>query len=86
MTGESQRADGSVPAHGWDALQGQIAGRYRLCVDAGDPRGKPRYIAVARSLDVRPYAVVTSDPAELLTALGCRNVAGGSAHGREPGP
>ncbi len=71
-TGEwLQRRNDSAAAPDWDLLTRAVADRYRLRVDEANPRGKPRYIAVARSLDVRPYAVVTSDPAELLTALGC---------------
>lgn len=77
-----QRADGSVSATDWEVLTGQVAACYRLRVDAADPRGKPRYIAVARSLAIRPYAVVTSDPAELLTALGC-DPTPVAAHGQE---
>ncbi len=42
---------------------------YYIRVDGRDPRRQPRYIAIARSLEIRPYAVVTADPAELYLAL-----------------
>jgi len=34
-----------------------------------DPQSDLRYVAVALSLDVRPYAIVTSDLEELRQAL-----------------
>ncbi len=70
MSGDgSQHADGGSTPPGWEAIAGQLADRYRVHVDGATRRGDPRYIAVARSLSVRPYAVVTGDPAELLQAL-----------------
>jgi hypothetical protein len=59
----------------WDLCAWRIAGKYRVCVDRGGRSGQPRYVAVASSLATRPYAVVTSDPAELLQALGCTDSA-----------
>jgi hypothetical protein len=71
MSGDgSHHADGDSTPPGWDTIARQLTDRYRVHVDGATRRGDPRYIAVARSLDVRPYAVVTSDPAELLHALG----------------
>jgi hypothetical protein len=78
-----------VPCHQTDATDVQasdaalhcdlcalrLAGRYRVCVDRGGRSGRLRYVAVASSLATRPYAVVTSDPAELLQALGCTDSA-----------
>ncbi len=61
-------ADCAVPP-GWEAIAGELADRYRLHVDGAGPPGKVRYTAVARSLDIRPYAIVTTDPAELRQAL-----------------
>jgi hypothetical protein len=61
----------SEAALDWELCAGWLAGRYRVCVDRGGRSGRLRYVAVASSLATRPYAVVTSDPAELLQALGC---------------
>jgi hypothetical protein len=55
----------------WELCARRLAGRYRVCVDRGGRNGRLRYVAVASSPTTRPYAVVTSDPAELLQALGC---------------
>jgi hypothetical protein len=83
MSGDwSQQADGGSAPLGWELLAQAVADRYRIHLDGADPRRKIRYIAVARSLDVRPYAVVTSDPAELLTALGS-DPRLAAAHGEE---
>jgi hypothetical protein len=38
-------------------------------LDGLDGRRGLRYVAVARNLAVRPYAVITSDPQELREAL-----------------
>jgi hypothetical protein len=54
-------------------LAGEIGERYRVFADHRDPRRPLRYVAVARSLAIRPYAVVTSDPDEL------RRIAAGNA-------
>jgi hypothetical protein len=49
-----------------DAFLGsQLAGRYRVFCDGRDPRRPVRYVAMAQSLAIRPYAVVTSDLGEL---------------------
>jgi hypothetical protein len=58
----------------WERCARDVAGRYRVGVDRAGRTGRLRYVAVARNLRVRPYAVVTSDPAELLAALGCGEV------------
>jgi hypothetical protein len=43
----------------------ELASRYHFYTDGRDPRRPVRYVAIARSLDIRPYAVVTADLAEL---------------------
>ena len=58
-----------VHANAWATLARDVAARYRLLLERRDPRTDLRYVAVARSLDVRPYAVVTSDLEELRQAL-----------------
>jgi hypothetical protein len=65
-----------------EMLPGEVAGRYRIHVDAADVRGEPRYTAVARSLQVRPYAVVTRDPSELMKALGRSSLLDPDRYGR----
>jgi hypothetical protein len=59
----------------WELCAHQVADNYRVCVDRAGRTGRLRYVAVAHNLSVRPYAVVTSDPAELLQALGCPDIA-----------
>ncbi|HEY2507050.1 MAG TPA: hypothetical protein VGI58_11075 [Streptosporangiaceae bacterium] len=49
-----------------------MSDRYDITVEGVDPNRKPRYVAIARSLAVHPYAVVTSDPAEMRAALRAR--------------
>jgi hypothetical protein len=51
------------------ALVEDLGDRYSFGLDGRDPHRALRYIAVARSLDVRPHAVVTSSLAELRVAL-----------------
>lgn len=71
MSGDrSQYADSGGFPPGSEDLAEDIADRYRVHVDRASPSGRLRYIAVARRLDTRPYAIVTSDRAELLQALG----------------
>ena len=48
---------------------------YFIRVDGHDPRRQPRFIAVARRLEIHPYAVVTADPVELRSALACGSAA-----------
>ncbi len=48
-------------------------GRYRVYLDPTDPRRRLRYVAIARTLNVRTYALVTSDPDELQRALSAAN-------------
>jgi predicted transcriptional regulator len=75
MSGDgSHHADGGGTAPGWETIARQLADRYRVHVDSATRPGDPRYVAVARSLNVRPYAVVTTDPAELLHVLGCADI------------
>jgi hypothetical protein len=57
---------------------------YYIQVDGRDPSRRPRYIAIARSLEIRPYAVVTADPVELYLALSGRPAADLTA-GSQPG-
>ena len=84
-------AQASGTALNWDLCAWRLAGKYRVCVDRGGRSGRLRYVAVASSLATRPYAVVTSDPAELLQALGCtesaarRRLPAGSSHEAEGG-
>lgn len=54
------------------ALTRDLSDRYDITVEGVDPNRKPRYVAIARSLEVHPYAVVTSDPAEMRVALRAR--------------
>ena len=63
----------------WVELSRDLADRYHVHFDGRYPRRQVRYVAVARSLDVRPYAIVTADPDELRLELG----RGSSAGGRE---
>jgi hypothetical protein len=64
---------GEGPAVGDDQLQAvvasELASRYFLYTDSRDPRRPVRYVAVARNLDVRPYALVTPDLRELRAAM-----------------
>lgn len=46
-----------------------LSDRYDIRVDGRDPSRALRYIAVARRLTVRPYAVVAADPDELRAAI-----------------
>src|SRR5580700_6875290 len=63
----------------WITLASDLADRYHVQLDGLDtPRG-PRYVAIARSLDTRPYCIVTSDPDELRLALCSRDKAGATA-------
>jgi hypothetical protein len=57
----------------WATLTRDLADRYHVHLDGLDPRRGLRFVAVARSLDVRPYAIVTSDPDELREALAGRD-------------
>jgi hypothetical protein len=80
-------APSPVDARADAGLLERLAGRcYRVFLDGTDRRREPRYVAIARTLEVRPYAVVTSDPAELLDALGCTDSAAAplSARGNLP--
>jgi transcriptional regulator with XRE-family HTH domain len=42
---------------------------YHIRVDRSHYRRRPRYIATARQIGTRPYAIVTADPAELHAEL-----------------
>jgi hypothetical protein len=50
-------------------LSRALGDKYYVRVDGGNPHRPLRYIATARRLGTRPYAVITADPAELLCAL-----------------
>jgi hypothetical protein len=76
----------SEAALDWELCAWRLAGRYRVCVDRGGRSGRLRYVAVASSLATRPYAVVTSDPAELLQALGCTDSMAAPPRARENHP
>jgi hypothetical protein len=80
---DAAEMDASDPALHWDLCAWRLAGKYRVCVDRGGRTGRLRYVAVASSLATRPYAVVTSDPAELLQALGCTDYAAPPLPARE---
>lgn len=67
-------SDGRAAALNWQQCALRLACNYRVRVDRGGRTGRLRYVAVASSLTTRPYAVVTSDPAELLEALGCTDL------------
>jgi hypothetical protein len=59
----------AVVAAAWAALMDRAGGRYRLQLERLGAEGELHYVAVARSLDVRPFAVVTTDLDELRRAL-----------------
>jgi hypothetical protein len=59
----------AVVAAAWAALMDRAGGRYRLHLERLGAEGELHYVAVARSLDVRPFAVVTTDLDELRRAL-----------------
>lgn len=66
----------------WAALACDLADRYRVQLEGLGARRGLRFIAVARNLDVRPYAVVTSDPHELRAAVSNA----GELNGEPPAP
>jgi len=68
----------------WAELAHDLADRYHVHVDGLDARRGLRYVAVARNLDIRPYAVVSSDPDEVREALE-QGHAGPGAAATEPG-
>jgi hypothetical protein len=45
-----------------------IADRYRLLLDRAEPN-QPRWVAIARNLDERTYAIVTRDADEIRLGL-----------------
>jgi hypothetical protein len=47
----------------------ELADSYYLYTDGRDPCRPVRYVAVARNLDIRPYAVITPDLRELRAAM-----------------
>jgi hypothetical protein len=67
---ELRLANDAAQADAWAKLSRDLGGRYRLHLERKDAQGDLRYVAVARSLDVRPYAVVTADFDEFHRALG----------------
>jgi hypothetical protein len=66
--------ENGASADAWAALANDVDKRYRLQLERTDAESSLRYVAVARSLDVRPYAVVTTELDELRRALGQGNV------------
>lgn len=54
---------------GWAALANDLADRYEIHLDRRDPNREVRFVAVARTLNVRPYAIITSDANELRQAV-----------------
>jgi hypothetical protein len=75
----AEPAVGEPMRRGWERCACEVANSYNVRVDRGGRAGTLRYIAVARTLNVRPYAVITSDPAELLQALGCAEFSAAAA-------
>lgn len=61
--------NGAVNDEAWTTLARDVEDRYHLHLERKDAESDLRYVAVARSLDVRPYAVVTTDLDELRRAL-----------------
>jgi hypothetical protein len=52
----------------WDALARDLAPAYDVSIDWRDRR-HARYVATARRLGTRPWAVIAADPAELRSAV-----------------
>jgi hypothetical protein len=50
-------------------LAEDLGGTFDIRLDGADPGRAVRYVATARSLDTRPYAVITADLSELRRAL-----------------
>jgi hypothetical protein len=79
-------AQGSPDDYRWEwpssleRLVRDLAGSYNFRVDSPYPGSALRYIAVARRLDISPYAVVTADPAELRAALRSPEQISGRSH------
>jgi hypothetical protein len=73
--------DSAEGIRAWAALACELADRYRVQLDGLGARRPLRFIAVARNLDIRPYAIVTSDPRELRAA-----VSDPEAYGEPPAP
>jgi|HubBroStandDraft_3_1064219.scaffolds.fasta_scaffold124488_3 hypothetical protein len=74
------RGNSRVVADGvgaWADLARDLADDYVVHLDGLNGNRGLRYVAVARSLAVRPYAVITSDPQELRDTLA-------SGHGTLP--
>jgi hypothetical protein len=46
-------------------LAGALADRYRVFADGRNPHRGVRFVAIARTLAIRPYAIVTADLDEL---------------------
>jgi hypothetical protein len=53
----------------WITLASDLADRYHVQLDGLDTGRGLRYVAIARSLAIRPYCIVTSDLGELRLAL-----------------
>jgi hypothetical protein len=63
-------------------LADEFRDSYVVCADGSHGGGELRYVAVARRLGTRPYALVTSDPDELRQAL-ARSTSAPAASGGE---
>jgi hypothetical protein len=63
--GEAPPGVPGADAESWAAVGSELAGRYYIHVDGSDPSRRVRYVAVARRIGVRPYAIVTPDLDEL---------------------
>ncbi len=79
------RPGGTDRIGAWAELARDLADRYYVHVDGLDARRALRYVAIARNLHVRPYAVVTRDPDEMRQALAHEiSVPGPGWNAREP--
>lgn len=52
-----------------DSLSAALGERFRFQLDNRDPSRPPRFVAIARTPDVRPSLVMTDEPAELHALL-----------------
>jgi hypothetical protein len=68
ITTEASRA--AEESDSLPALAAALAGRYELHLEPAEPWRAPRYIAVATSLDVHPYAIITPDLSDLYDLTG----------------
>jgi hypothetical protein len=52
-----------------DSLSAALGERFRFQLDHRDPSRPARFVAIARTSDIRPSLVMTDKPAELLAML-----------------